>query len=136
MQTLLKPTPVMSRDSRKANIGYTILAVLVALALFVAASGSGAAEQVQPSPELLDAGGNILSAVFGVLILIPRTRIIGALYAVVSMFISMYLNYTFDGVEFFVMAIPYNTVTIALGSILIGHYMDDLFTLFKPTAMD
>ncbi|MEM9954460.1 MAG: hypothetical protein AAF846_22820 [Chloroflexota bacterium] len=136
MKTLLSPTYVMKRDSQRANAGYTMLAVLVALSLFIAASGSGSAEQVQPSPEWLDIGGNILSVVFGVLVLLPRTRIIGALYAVFVMFLSMYLNYTFDGVEFFVMAIPYNTLTIAFSSILVGHYMEDLFSLFEPIVAE
>ena len=136
MKTLLRPTPVMKRDSRRANMGYTLLAVLVALALFVAASGSGSADQVRPSPDWLDVGGNILSVIFGVLVLIPRTRIVGALYAVFVMFLSMYLNYTFDGVEFFVMAIPYNTITIAFSAILVGHYMADLFTLFAPSVAE
>lgn len=135
MKTLLRPTPVMQRDSRSANFGYTLLAILVALALFFAASGAGAPEQVQPSPSWLDVGGNILSIVFGVLVLLPRTRIVGVLYAVFIMFLSMYLNYTFDGVAFFVAAIPYNTVTIALSSILVGHYLEDLFVLFESAQM-
>ena len=133
MNAILEKSLVMRRDSRPANIGYTIIAVLVAIAMFIAASGAGTETGGRTVGRLiLDYGGNITAVIFGILVLIPRTRIFGAISAVVLMFISMYLNYAIDGIEFFARAIPYNTVTIMLGSILVGHYFEDLRDLFRP----
>lgn len=128
MQKRLTPSFVMQRDSKPANTAYTVIAVLVAIAMVIAASGAGTAtEQRSIGRLILDNGGNILAMIIAVLVLIPRTRIIGAMLAVVLMFISMYLNFTIDGIAFFARAIPYNTITIMLSSILIGHYADDLY---------
>ncbi|MEO0562051.1 MAG: hypothetical protein AAF125_08055, partial [Chloroflexota bacterium] len=123
---------VMQRDSRRANIGYTLLAVIVALALFVAAAGAGPPDYVSPNAlaDWMNVGANIVCIVFGVLILIPRTRIIGALFGVFYMFGAMYVNYTVVGIEFFASAIPYNTVSLAISSILVGHYFEDIFGVF------
>ena len=136
MKAILEKTFVMKRDSALANIAYTAIAVLVAIAMLIAASGSGTGVYASGEPTLgrllLDYGGNIFAVIIAFLVLIPRTRILGAILAVILMFISIYLNYTFDGIEFFARAIPYNTVTIMLGSILIGHYFEDLHDLFRP----
>ncbi|MEM8857929.1 MAG: hypothetical protein AAGD96_06390 [Chloroflexota bacterium] len=136
MKTILDKTLVMQRDSKQANIVYTIIAVIVAIAMLIAASGAGTETYATGEPTLgrliLDNGGNVLAVIFAVLVLIPRTRIVGAISAVILMFISMYLNYTLDGIEFFARAIPYNTITIMLASILTGHYFEDLRYLFRP----
>ncbi|MEM7346418.1 MAG: hypothetical protein AAF485_19430 [Chloroflexota bacterium] len=137
MKAILAKTLVMQRDSKPANIAYTIITVLVAIAMFIAASGAGtetyASEQPTSGRLVLDYGGNIFAIIIAILVLIPRTRILGGIFAVILMFISMYLNYTIDGIEFFATAIPYNTTTIMLGSILIGHYFEDLRYLLHPT---
>ncbi|MEM9132172.1 MAG: hypothetical protein AAF962_05785 [Actinomycetota bacterium] len=128
MSSLLAPSPVSARETRNERIAYTVIAVIVAIAMFIAASGSGSGEYVtaEPPPDALNIAGNVFAAAVGILVLIPRTRIYGAILAVANMFVSMYLNYTYDGVDFFVDLIPYNTVTIMLASILIGHYEPDL----------
>ena len=124
---------VSERDGERTNTVFTVIAVLVALAMFIAASGSGSDQPMGDTtvPGWVDVGGNILAATIGVLVLIPRTRIVGAVAAVINMFVSMYLNYNIDGVDFFVDAIAYNTVTIMLASILVGHYHEDLANLPK-----
>ncbi|MEM7272416.1 MAG: hypothetical protein AAF547_04990 [Actinomycetota bacterium] len=134
MRQFLGPSPVMQRDGRRATIGYTVVAVLVALAMFVAAAGAGPEQATtdRSLPDWFHAGANALAIVYGVLVLIPRTRALGALLAVANMFLSMYVNHEFGGVEFFVDAIAYNTVTIMLGSILVGHYLEDLAGLVAP----
>lgn len=136
MKAILNKTLVMQRDSKQANRIYTIIAGLVAIAMIIAASGSGTETYASGEPTLgrlvLDNGGNLLALIFAILVLVPRTRIIGAISAVILMFISMYLNYTLDGIEFFARAIPYNTITIMLGSILIGHYFEDFRYVFRP----
>lgn len=128
MKKLLQPSFVSQNDSRGWTIFYTIITVLVALSMFLAASGSGSGNPVyEPPPAWVDVGGNVIAALTGLLVLIPRTRILGGISAVVNMFISMYLNYTVDGIEYFALLSPYNTITIMLSSILIGHYAADLF---------
>ena len=48
MKMLLKPTPTMLHDSRVANILYTIVAVLAAVAMFLCATGSGNQTTAEP----------------------------------------------------------------------------------------
>ena len=130
MKKLFQPSFVSQNDSRRWTIFYTVLTVLVAISMFLAASGSGSGNPISaPPPVWVDVGGNVIAALTGVLVLIPRTRIVGAISAVINMFISMYLNYTIDGIEYFALFSPYNTITIMLASILIGHYAADLFHL-------
>ncbi|MEM7271445.1 MAG: hypothetical protein AAF547_00070 [Actinomycetota bacterium] len=134
LRSLLAPSPVSGRETRNERLGYTAISVLVAIAMFLAASGSGSGQYVtaEPPPDALNIAGNVFAAAIGIMVLIPRTRVFGAILAVGNMFISMYLNYTYDGVEYFVDLIPYNTVTIMLASILVGHYEPDLARLAPP----
>lgn len=131
MKEILRPSDVMQRDGRRTTQAYTVVAALVAVAMFIAAAGAGPEEPTtdRSLPEWFDVGANVVSIIYGVLVLIPRTRSLGALLAVVNMFGSMYVNYEYGGVDFFVDAIAYNTATIALGSILVGHYGEDLARL-------
>jgi len=133
LKSLFKPTQVMKRDSRILNNGYWILTILLALALFVAAAGAGPEDYVpaQPLEDWLNVAANIVCVIFGALVLIPRTRIIGAIFAVIYMFGAMYVNYTVAGIDFFVSAIPYNTVSLAIASLLVGHYIEDLHHVFN-----
>ncbi len=135
MKTLFNPTPVMKRDSRTSNVVYWILTILVALALFLAATGAGPEDYVpeQPLEDWLNIAANIVCAIFGLIVLIPRTRIIGAIFAVIYMFGAMYINYAVAGTDFFVSAIPYNTVSLTIASILVGHYLEDLHHLFNTS---
>lgn len=136
MNTFLKPTLVMQRDGRGTNTFFTALAVLVALAMFVAASGSGSGNPAsgQPLPAWVDIAANVLSALIGVLVLLPRTRAVGSILAIVNMLLSMVVNYRVDGIDYFARVIPFNVVTILLAAMLVGHYAEDLLRLFRPIA--
>jgi hypothetical protein len=131
MNALLAPSRVSSQETHNERRGYWAISALVAIAMFLAASGSGSGEYVtaEPPPDALNIAGNVFAATVGILVLIPRTRIYGAILAVANMFVSMYLNYTYDGADYFVDLIPYNVITIMLASILIGHYEPDLVRL-------
>ena len=74
----------------------------------------------------------------GVLVLLPRTRVLGSMLAVVNMLLSMVVNYTVDGMAYFAKVSPFNVTTIMVASILVGHYADDLPNLFngQPAATD
>ncbi|MEM9954452.1 MAG: hypothetical protein AAF846_22780 [Chloroflexota bacterium] len=136
MNNILSFTPVMKRDGRIANIFYWILVIIVALALFVAAAGAGPEDYIPANPleDWFNVAANIVCVIFGFLVLIPRTRIIGALFGVIYMFGAMYINYTVAGVDFFVSAIPYNTISLTVSSILVGHYFEDLAYVFKVSG--
>ncbi|MEM1332699.1 MAG: hypothetical protein AAGG08_04495 [Actinomycetota bacterium] len=133
MTSLLDPSPVSATETRNERVVYTGIAVVVALAMFVAASGSGSGEYVtaEPPPDSLNIAGNVFAAVVGVLVLVPRSRGLGAFLAVANMFVAMHLNYTYDGVDYFVDLIAYNTITIMLGSILVGHHARDIIGVFR-----
>lgn len=123
----------MQRDGRTAHRIFTAIAVLVALAMFVAAAGSGSGNHVteQPLPAWVDIAANVLSALIGILVLLPRTRTLGSIFAVINMALSMFVNYRVDGIEYFATVSPFNVATIMLASILIGHYAEDLQALFR-----
>ncbi|MEM9516184.1 MAG: hypothetical protein AAGA42_15145 [Actinomycetota bacterium] len=132
MSSLLDPSPVSAGETRYERAVYTGTAVVVAVAMFIAASGSGSGDYVtaEPPPDALNITGNVFAAVTGILVLIPKSRAIGAVLAVGNMVSAMYLNYTYDGVDYFVDLIVYNVATTILASILIGHYARDLTGLF------
>lgn len=133
MKTLLYPTFVMQRDNSLTNRVFTVMAVLVALSMFVAAAGSGSGHYVteQPLPTWVDVTANVLSALIGVLVLVPRTRVIGSLFAVLNMALSMFVNFKVDGIEYFAQVIPYNVITILIAALLIGHYFEDLGARYR-----
>lgn len=132
IKKLLQPTLVMTRDGKIANRIYLALTVLVALAMLAAASGSGSGSHVtaQPLPAWVDLAANVLSLLIGVLVLLPRTRVLGSMLAVVNMLLSMVVNYKVDGIAYFAKVSPFNVATIVVASILVGHYADDLPHLF------
>ena len=134
--SLLAPSRVSGRESSGERKAYWVITVIVALAMFLAATGSGSGEHVtaEPPPDALNIAGNVFAAAVGALVLIPRTRIYGAILAVINMLASMYFNYTYDGVDYFVDLIPYSITTIILASILIGHYEPDLAALGSGQA--
>ncbi len=136
MNELTKSTPVMSRDSKRANTIFTILAVLVALSMFVAASGSGSGNPAveEPLPAWVDIGANVVSAIIGILVLLPKTRAVGAVAAAANMLLSMFVNYRVDGFDYFLYVLPYNIGTLAIALMLVWHYWEDLSYTFKSTS--
>ena len=136
MKKFFSPSFEMQRDSQWSHIAFAIVAILVALAMFVAASGAGsdAFPIEQPLPDWFNNGANVISIIWAILVLIPRTRVLGAILVVINMALSMYVNYVVGGVEFFVFTVAYNSMTIMLAALLVGHYSDDLPYLFKRTA--
>lgn len=117
--SFLVASPVPGETPRTRTL-YTVAALIVALAMFVAALGAGNPDtplEARP-PVWVDIVGNILAAGIGVLVVIPRTRAFGGGAAAAMMVVSMFLNYQIDGVEFFLMALPFNLVTLTLGVLL------------------
>ncbi|MEZ4730751.1 MAG: hypothetical protein R3E79_26795 [Caldilineaceae bacterium] len=126
MQKLIQPTVVMRKDGKRTNTIYTLLAIIVALAMFLAASGSGNPTTAEPLPAWFDTSANVLAALIGILVLLPKTRVASSMAAAVLMLLSMFFNYTVDGYAFFLRALPFNLGTLVIALVLIRHYWDDL----------
>ena len=124
--TLFQATPVSQADSRLAHAAYTVAAVLVAAAMFLAASGSGNPATEKPLPDWVNTGANVLCMFIGFLVLLPRFRAAAAIAAALNMVASMVANYQIDGYAYFVHALPFNLVTLGLSLALAWHYRSDL----------
>ncbi|MEO0601193.1 MAG: hypothetical protein AAF211_07140 [Myxococcota bacterium] len=120
----MSSNPASPAPSSRASTLYTIAAVVVAIAMFAAALGSGNPDtppEARP-PAWVDIVGNVLAAGLGVLVLVPRTRGVAGAGVVVMMIVSMFLNYQVDGVDFFLLALPFNLVTLGLGALLAWRF--------------
>lgn len=120
LSTLFTKTPAMQAQSPLVHRLLTGIAILVALAMFAAASGDGSADAPSPPPDWVNLAANIVAAGIGVLVLIPRTRVLGAWLAIANMLVSMAANHRFDGSQYFSLVLPFNLTTIALAAILIA----------------
>ena len=124
--TFFQSTPVSRADSRLTHGAYTVAAVLVAAAMFLAASGSGNPATEKPLPEWVNTGANVLCMFIGFLVLLPRFRAAAAIAAALNMVASMVVNYQVDGYAYFVHVLPFNLVTLGLSLALAWHYRTDL----------
>lgn len=124
--TLFQLTPVSQADSRRAHAAYTVVAVLVAVAMFLAASGSGNPATEKPLPDWVNTGANVLCVFIGVLVLLPRFRAAAAIAEALNMVASMVTNYKVDGHAYFIQVLPFNLVTLVLSLVLAWHYRSDL----------
>ena len=134
MRSFIKPTVVMRRDSKITHTIFTLFALLVALAMVLAASGSGNPTTAEPLPTWFDTGANVLAALLGLLVLLPKTRAASSMAAAVLMLLSMFFNYTVDGYAFFLRALPFDLGTLVIALLLTSHYWEDLPATFKPST--
>jgi preprotein translocase subunit SecG len=126
MRELFKPSPVMRRDGARTHVLFSLIALIVAIALFLAASGSGNPETLEPLPDWVNTGSNLICVVIGLLVLLPRTRAGASLAAGLNMVASMFTNYWVDGPDYFLTVLPFNVITLILALGLAWHYRDDL----------
>ena len=126
MKMLLKPTPTMLHDSRVANILYTLVAVLAAVAMFLCATGSGNQTTAEPLPDFLNTAANVLAVFIGIFILIPRTRAIASIAGALNMLASMLVNYFVDGYAYFLQVLTFDLTALGLSLVVLWHYRKDL----------
>lgn len=100
-----------------------IFVVLMAIGQFLCASGSGHPETPAPLPDWLNDTANVINIVIGVMVFIPRIRVLAASLSVVVTVVSMITNYLVDGPAYFFKC--YRLVWYCLGS---------RFTYFGITA--
>jgi hypothetical protein len=120
MLNFLYPTKPRLDERARAMNGYAAATALVTLALFVAAIGAGnpGTPVEDKLPVWVDVAANVVSAAIGVAVLMPKTRGMACIAAVVSMMLSMGANYAVDGFDFFVTALPFNVTTLGLASVV------------------
>ena len=126
MKMLLKPTPTMLHDSRVANILYTLVAVLAAVAMFLCATGSGNQTTAEPLPNFVNTAANVLAVFIGIFILIPTTRAIASIAGSLNMLVSMLVNYFVDGYAYFLQVLAFDLVALGLSLVVLWHYRKDL----------
>jgi hypothetical protein len=95
-----------------------ILCLVVAAAMVLAASGSGNPATLDPLPDWINTGSNLLCLAIAGAVLLPSTRVWGAGAAAAMMAVSMATNYWVDGPDYFVRVLPFNLVTLA-GALMI-----------------
>jgi hypothetical protein len=126
MQKLFEPSLVMRRDGTRSHVFFSLVALIVAIAMFAAASGSGSPETLEPLPDWVNNGANLICLVIGILVLLPRTRAGASVAAALNMVASMFTNFSVDGPQYFLTVLPFNAVTLILALMLVWHYRDDL----------
>lgn len=119
------PSPDMRRDGTRAQVLFSLIALIVALAMFAAASGSGNPATLKPLPDWVNTGSNVLCVIIGILVLLPRTRGRASLAAGINMVVSMITNYLVDGPAYFLKVLAFNAITLILALVLVWHYRAD-----------
>jgi hypothetical protein len=126
LKYLFGPTPVMSADSHRQKIVYSILVLLVALGQFVCASGSGSATGPDAVSGGVHTAMNVANTLIGILVLIPRTRALGATLSAVILTMSMLANAVFYGRAYFLALLPFDGGVFVLSCVVAVHYWRDL----------
>ena len=77
-------------------------------------------------PNWINVGANLLCVLIAVLVLLPRTRAIGAIAAAANMMMSMVTNVLVDGAAYALLVLPFNIVTLAVSLAVAWHHRQDL----------
>jgi hypothetical protein len=99
------------------------LVVLVAIGQFLCASGSGNPGTSEPLPDWINNMANVINIVIGIMVLIPRTRVLAASLSVIVTVISMITNYLVDGPAYFFQVLPFSLVLLGVSFYVWVHYV-------------
>ncbi len=99
-----------------------IFVVLMAIGQFLCASGSGHPETPAPLPDWLNDTANVINIVIGVMVFIPRIRVLAASLSVVVTVVSMITNYLVDGPAYFFQVLPFSLVLLGVSLYVFWHY--------------
>lgn len=105
--------------------------VLVAIGQFLCASGSGNPGTSEPLPDWINNMANVINIVIGIMVLIPRTRVLAASLSVIVTVISMITNYLVDGFEYFLQVLPFSLVLLVVSLYVYLHYVKLRVSLLK-----
>ncbi len=125
MMTLFQPTAVMRQDSPVSRAIYWALALATSAAQVLCALGSGSPTTANPMPDWVNTSANLINVALAVLVLVPRTRIWGAIGAAVIMILSMFTNAQVDGFDYFLAVLPFDLGALAVAAVLAWHHRGD-----------
>jgi len=131
MRQLFSPTSVMLNESKKAKITYTILVFWVALGQLLCASGSGPSTGADPVAGWVHTAMNVVNVIIALLVLIPKTRALGAMFSTIILFISMSANLTFYGFAYFLKLSSFDLAFFIPSIVIAIHYKPDLAKTFR-----
>ena len=131
MTILFKSTPVMLADSKRVRLVYTVLVLLVALGQLICASGSGSSAGPDSVSGAVHTAMNIANTIIGILVLIPRARVFGALLSAIILTMSMTANYAFYGTAYFLKLLPFDGSIFIVSTVVAVHYWPDLRRALK-----
>ena len=96
--------------------------VLMAIGQFLCASGSGSPDTLEPLPDWINNTANVINIVIGIMVFIPRVRVLAASLSVVVTVVSMITNYLVDGPAYFVQVLPFSLVLLGVSLCVFLHY--------------
>ena len=121
----------MAADSKSQAKFYAVLVALIALGQFACASGSGGSAGSDSVSGGVHTAMNVANTMIGLLVLIPRTRAIAAVFSAVILTLSMAANYTFYGVSYFLKLLPFDGSIFLVSVIVAVHYAADIRNTLK-----
>ena len=123
---LFQPSPTLRKDSPTLRGFYWILALLTVAAQVLCALGSGSPDTANPMPDWANTTANMLNLIIAVLVLLPRTRVWGAIAAALMMILSMITNVMVDGFDYFLSVLAFDLAAFAVAVALAWHHRADL----------
>jgi len=125
MMRLMQPGAIMRNESPAVRAVFWILALGTAATQVLCALGSGSPDTAQPMADWVNIAANVVNIVVAVVVLLPGTRVWGAVAAVVVMIASMITNFQVDGYEYFLKVLPFDLVALALPAPIAWHHRGD-----------
>jgi hypothetical protein len=97
--------------------------VLMAIGQFLCALGSGHPDTLEPLSDWINTTANVINIVIGIMVFIPRARVLAASLSVVVTVISMVTNYLVDGPGYFLQVLPFSLVLLGVSVYVHVHYV-------------
>jgi len=127
MMKLMQPSPVMRNDRTPVKAVFWILALGTAATQVLCALGSGSPDTAQPLADWVNITANVLNIVVAILVLLPGTRVWGAVAAVGIIIASIITNYQVDGYDYFLKVLPFDLVALVLPAVIAWHHRGDFW---------
>jgi|GEM_PF-1345194 len=132
MKSLFRPTTEMLNQSKRDKVILTILVCWVVFGQLLCASGSGPSGGVDPVAGWVHTVMNVANVIIALLILIPKTRALGAILSTIILLISMSANLTFYGLTYFLKLLPFDLVFFIPSIVIYIHYRRATKAITKP----
>jgi len=131
MNQLFIPTSVMLNEGKRTKVIFTALVCWVAFGQLLCASGSGPSTGADPVAGWVHIAMNIANVIIALLVLIPKTRALGAMLSTIILLISMSANLTFYGFAYFLKLSSFDLAFFIPSIVIFIHYRPDLAQTFR-----